>query len=447
MQSRELEELLTKAKELLREETTPISYDTWLKNLEIQSMENGNITLLSSTTFNRDTVEARYHDLLVNTFNYLTNKECSVTILSKEELESNPSNGQAISIENNNPGYFNPTLNPKYTFDSFVVGNNNRFAHAAALAVAEAPATSYNPLFIYGGVGLGKTHLMHAIGNEILRNNRNASILYVTSEKFTNQLINAIKDNKNEQFRSTYRNIDVLLIDDIQFIAGKERVQEEFFHTFNTLHESGKQVILSSDRPPKDINLLEDRLKSRFEWGLIADISNADYETRLAILRKKAQLDSIIIDDEILANIANRIDTNIRELEGALNKLIARASLINSPITMEMAEWAINEIVSAKDKVISSQFIQETVAKYFNIDARDIAGAKRSADVVFPRQIAMYLCRTVPQLSLPQIGKDFGNRDHTTVMHACNKIEKEIKENKNTKLIVESVKNILLADQ
>ena len=288
---------------------------------------------------------------------------------------------------------------------------------------------------------------MHAIGNEILRNNKNANILYVTSEKFTNQLINAIKDNKNEQFRSKYRNIDVLLIDDIQFIAGKERVQEEFFHTFNTLHENGKQVIISSDRPPKDINLLEDRLKSRFEWGLIADISNADYETRLAILRKKAQLNNIIIDDEILSNIANRIDTNIRELEGALNKLIARASLINSPITMEMAEWAINEIVSSKDKVISSSFIQETVAKYFSIDVKDLAGAKRSNDVVFPRQIAMYLCRTVPQLSLPQIGKDFGNRDHTTVMHACNKIEKEIKENKNTKLIVESVKNILLADQ
>ena len=447
MQSKELDELLTKAKELLKEETSPISYDTWLKTLEIQSMDNGNVVLVTSTTFNRDTVYARYHNLLVNTFNYLTNKECSVSILSKEELVNSTSNGQANLTENNNLGYFNPTLNPKYTFDSFVVGNNNRFAHAAALAVAEAPATSYNPLFIYGGVGLGKTHLMHAIGNEILRNNKNSNILYVTSEKFTNQLINAIKDNKNEQFRSKYRNIDVLLIDDIQFIAGKERVQEEFFHTFNTLHESGKQVIISSDRPPKDINLLEDRLKSRFEWGLIADISNADYETRLAILRKKSQLDNIIIDDEILANIANRIDTNIRELEGALNKLIARASLINSPITMEMAEWAINEIVSSKDKVISSQFIQETVAKYFNIDPKDIAGAKRSNDIVFPRQIAMYLCRTVPQLSLPQIGKDFGNRDHTTVMHACNKIEREMKENKNTKLIVESVKNILLADQ
>ena len=291
-------------------------------------------------------------------------------------------------------------MNPKYTFDTFVVGNNNRFAHAAALAVAESPATSYNPLFIYGGVGLGKTHLMHAIGNEILRNNRSANILYVTSEKFTNQLINAIKDNKNEQFRSKYRNIDVLLIDDIQFIAGKERIQEEFFHTFNTLHESGKQIILSSDRPPKDITLLEDRLKSRFEWGLIADISNADYETRLAILRKKAQLDNIIIDDAILANIANRIDTNIRELEGALNKLIARASLINSPITMEMSEWAINEIVTSQDTVISSSFIIDTVAKYFNVSPKDLVGSKRSNDIVFPRQIAMYLCRSVPQLSL-----------------------------------------------
>ena len=443
MQQKELDELLTKAKELLKEEMTQISYDTWIKEIEIQSMENGNITLLVSNVFNKDSVDARYHSLLVNTFNYLTNKECSVSILSKEELQNQPNN----KSENINIGSLNPTLNPKYTFESFVVGNNNRFAHAASLAVAEAPATSYNPLFIYGGVGLGKTHLMHAMGNEILRNNKNATILYVTSENFTNQLINAIKDNKNEQFRTKYRNIDVLLIDDIQFIAGKERVQEEFFHTFNTLHENGKQVIISSDRPPKDINLLEDRLKSRFEWGLIADISNADYETRLAILRKKAQLDNIIIDDEILANIANRIDTNIRELEGALNKLIARASLINSPITMEMSEWAINEIVSSKDKVISSSFIQETVAKYFNIDARDLASGKRSNDVVFPRQIAMYLCRTVPQLSLPQIGRDFGNRDHTTVMHACNKIEKEIKENKNTRLIVESVKNILLADQ
>ena len=444
MQS-ELNELLTKAKELLKDETTKISYETWIKNLEIQSADNNNIILLASSTFQKDAIEARYHDLLTNTFNYITNKDCRISIISKEDApsvtESNP-----VSLDTNY-GISNSTLNPKYTFDSFVVGNNNRFAHAAALAVAESPATSYNPLFIYGGVGLGKTHLMHAIGNSILRNNRESKILYVTSEKFTNQLINAIKDNKNEQFRTKYRNIDVLLIDDIQFIAGKERIQEEFFHTFNTLHESGKQIILSSDRPPKDIQLLEDRLKSRFEWGLIADISNPDYETRLAILRKKAQLDNIIIDDEILSNIANRIDSNIRELEGTLNKLIAKSSLTNSSITMEMAERAINDIVSQKDKVISSDFIQETVAKYFNISSKDLKGSKRSNDIAFPRQIAMYLCRNVAQMSLPQIGKDFGKRDHTTVMHACNKIEKEIKDNQNTKLIVESVKNILLTDK
>ena len=446
--SKELEELLTKAKDLLKDETTKISYETWIKNLEIDSATNDHIVLVATSTFQRDAVDSKYHDLLQNTFKYITNRECTVSIIVREEgnTEISPSSNNVMDLDANT-GYSNSSLNPKYTFDTFVVGNNNRFAHAAALAVADSPATSYNPLFIYGGVGLGKTHLMHAIGNEIIRRNRNTNILYVTSEKFTNQLINAIKDNKNDQFRNRYRNIDVLLIDDIQFIAGKERIQEEFFHTFNTLHESGKQIILSSDRPPKDIQLLEDRLKSRFEWGLIADISNPDYETRLAILRKKAQLDNIIIDDEILANIANRIDSNIRELEGTLNKLIAKSSLTNSPITMEMAERAINDIVSQKDKVISSDFIQDTVAKYFNITVKDLRSSKRSNDIAFPRQIAMYLCRNVAQMSLPQIGKDFGKRDHTTVMHACNKIEKEIKENSNTKLIVESVKNILVSDK
>ncbi len=440
----ELNELLTKAKELLKDETTKISYETWIKNLEIQNADNGNIVLIASSSFQKEAIYSRYKDLLTNTFNYITNKDCTVSIISKDEIENDVSMDSNL---NSAYGNSNPTLNPKYTFDSFVVGNNNRFAHAAALAVAEAPATSYNPLFLYGGVGLGKTHLMHAVGNSILRKNKNSNILYVTSEKFTNQLINSIKDNSNEQFRNKYRNIDVLLIDDIQFIAGKERVQEEFFHTFNALHESGKQIILSSDRPPKDIQLLEDRLKSRFEWGLIADISNPDYETRLAILRKKAQIDNINIDDEILSNIATKIDTNIRELEGALNKLIAKASLTNSPITVEMAERAINDIIAQQDKVFSVEFVQETVAKYFNIDVKDLRGSKRSNDVAFPRQIAMYLCRNVAQMSLPQIGKDFGKRDHTTVMHACTKIEQEIKENQNTKLIVESVKNILLADK
>lgn len=443
----ELNDLLTKAKELLKEETTKISYETWIKILEIQSADNDHIVLLTSTDFQKNIVSSKYLDLLTNTFNYLTNKDCSVSIVSREELETASNNSDLSDTTKIEApiNYVTTNLNPKYTFSTFVVGNNNRFAHAAALAVAEAPASSYNPLFIYGGVGLGKTHLMHAIGNEILRNNKNSKILYVTSEAFTNELINAIKDNTNDQFRNKYRGIDILLIDDIQFIAGKERIQEEFFHTFNTLYESGKQVILSSDKPPKDIPLLEDRLKSRFEWGIIADISNPDYETRLAILRKKAQIDNIIIDDEILSAIATRIDSNIRELEGTLNKLIATASLTsNRQITMEMAEKAINDIVSQQEKVISATYIQETVGKYFNINPKDLKGSKRSNDITFPRQIAMYLCRNVANMSLPQIGKDFGKRDHTTVMHACNKIEKEIKNNSNTKLIVESVKNILL---
>ena len=445
MHREELDEFLEKTKELLKGEVTKISYETWIKDLELQSMENNTIVLIAHTQFQKDSIMSRYYDLFKNTFKYLTNKEWEITVVVNEDGEGGEQSSSA------QPEHYtqnlNSNLNPKYTFESFVVGNNNRFAHAAALAVAEAPATSYNPLFLYGGVGLGKTHLMHAIANEILVHNKNTSILYVTSEKFTNQLINAIKDNKNEQFRNKYRNIDVLLIDDIQFIAGKERIQEEFFHTFNALHESGKQIVISSDRPPKDINFLEDRLKSRFEWGLIADISNPDYETRLAILRKKAQLDNIIIDDDILSNIANKIDSNIRELEGTLNKLIAKASLINSPITMEMAEKAINDVVTQQEKILSIELIQETISKYFNISVNDLKGIKRSVDVTFPRQIAMYLCRNVAGQPLTVIGAKFGKRDHTTVLHACNKIENEVKENPSTKRIVDSVKNLLISDK
>ena len=285
---------------------------------------------------------------------------------------------------------------------------------------------------------------MHAIGNRIIENNPNAKVLYVTSEKFTNQLVNAIQENKNEIFRNKYRTIDVLLIDDIQFIANKTSTQEEFFHTFNTLHENKKQIIISSDRNPNDIPFLEDRLKSRFEWGLLADISCPDYETRYAILRKKAKDENVLIDDNILSNIANRIDSNIRELEGVFNKLVARASLTHSPITIELCEKILNEFKYESEKVISSDFIQETVAKYFSINKEDLSGNKRSNDIAFPRQIAMYLCRSVANMSYPQIGIDFGGRDHSTVMHGCKKIEKEIKENNNTKLIVDSVKNIII---
>ena len=444
MQKEELNELLTKAKELLREEMTPIAYSTWIRELDIESADNNNIVLVAIDPFQKESL-SRYLDLIRNTFSYITNRNCEIQIILKDDVAEKDLKA-AKQLSNPTTSYPS-TLNPKYTFDSFVVGNNNRFAHAAALSVAEAPATAYNPLFIYGGVGLGKTHLMQAIANEILLNNRNAKILYVTSETFTNQLINAIKDGKNEMFRNKYRNIDVLLIDDIQFIAGKETCQEEFFHTFNTLHENGKQIIISSDKPPKDIKLLEDRLKSRFEWGLIADISNPDYETRLAILRKKAQLDNIIIDDEILSDIATKIDSNIRELEGVLNKLIANASLTGSQITIEMAEKAINDVVTKKDKVLSLELIQETVSKYFNVTVEELKGVKRSNDITFPRQIAMYLCRNVAQLPLTKIGEGFGKRDHTTVIHACTKIEKELQNNLSTKRIVESVKNILINDK
>ena len=442
------DELLNQAKELLKEEVTQIAFQTWFSSLEIAEMNDNHIVLKTTSEYACELLQTRYADLVLNTFKFITNKEWTFSVIYEENnqtvdegsiISNTGSNTQDTEME-----ISNKTLNPKYTFETFVVGNNNRFAHAAAIAVGDKPGESYNPLFLYGGVGLGKTHLMHAIGNRILQNNKSAKILYVTSEKFTNQLINAIKDNKNEVFRNRYRTIDVLLIDDIQFIAGKERVQEEFFHTFNALYEDKKQIIISSDKPPREIQFLEDRLKSRFEWGLLADISCPDYETRLAILRKKAQEEKILVDDTILANIANKIDSNIRELEGVFNKIIATASLTHAPITIELAENTINEFKAASEKVLSSDFVKETVAKYFNINKDDLASNKRSNEIAFPRQIAMYICRTVLEESFPKIGIEFGGKDHTTVMHACRKIDSEIKENGNTKLIVESVKNLLL---
>ncbi len=447
MPTENLNELWNRAKGLLKEETTDIAYTTWINTLELKSINDNIVVLLAFNTFQKDTIESRYMDLITNTFNYLTNKNCKVIIqLESDNLNENYNNSNFNNQNNFNHKLFASSgLKKEYTFNTFVVGDNNKFAQAAAMGVAENPgSTKYNPLFLYGGVGLGKTHLMHAIGNQILSSNPSAKVLYITSETFTNQLVNALKDQTTEKFREKYRNIDVLLIDDIQFISNKRSTQEEFFHTFNTLYDAGKQIVISSDKPPKDIELLEERLQSRFEWGVTADISNPDYETRLAILRKKTQLDNIIIDDEILAQIADKVDTNIRELEGTLNKIVATASLTNSPITMEMAQKAIDDMVSQKQKVISSSYIQEVVAKYFNISVNDLKGQKRSNDVTFPRQIAMYLCRNTAQMSMPQIGKDFGGRDHSTVMHSCEKIEKEIKSNSNTKLIVESVKNLLL---
>lgn len=338
-------------------------------------------------------------------------------------------------------------MNSKYTFDTFVIGSGNRFAHAASLAVAEAPAKAYNPLFLYGGVGLGKTHLMHAIGHFVLEHNPRAKVLYISSEKFTNEFINAIRDNRGESFRNKYRNIDVLLIDDIQFLAGKEGTQEEFFHTFNALHEERKQIIISSDRPPKEIPTLEERLRSRFEWGLITDIQPPDLETRIAILRKKAKADNLEVPIEAMVYIANQIDTNIRELEGALIRVVAYSSLINADITSHLAAEALKDIMpSSRPRVITIQDIQQKVGEFYGMKMEDFKARKRTKMVAYPRQIAMYLSRELTDFSLPKIGEAFGGRDHTTVIHAHEKISVALKTDQELYKIVhsliEKVKNV-----
>lgn len=434
------QELMNKVKTLARDGINSIAYDTWMSSLEIYSIEGNLVTLIVPSSFFADQLKP-YELYLQNCFKAATNKIYNITYISSEDIGKL---SQDTIIYNSNTDYIKSNLNQKYTFSTFVIGDNNRFAQAAAFAVAEAPGMSYNPLFIYGGVGLGKTHLVHAIGNEILQRAPKKKIIYVTSEKFTNEFINGIKDNSNENFRQKYRNVDVLIIDDIQFIAGKEGIQEEFFHTFNTIRENNGQIILTSDKPPKDINPLEERLKSRFVDGLLVDISNANYETRLAILRQKVQLESIVIDDLVLSNIATKIDTNIRELEGTLNKIVAKATLTHSPITFELAEKAIADVIAHKEKVISSDYIKMTVSKYFNIDVKDLDSSKRSNDIAFPRQIAMYLCRELAKMQYKNIGNSFGNRDHSTVMHACNKIEQEIKKNKETFRHVDNLKNFIL---
>jgi len=317
-------------------------------------------------------------------------------------------------------------LNPKYTFESFVVGNSNHFAHAGALAVADAPARAYNPLFIYGGVGLGKTHLMQAIGHQVARKFPDMAILYVTAETFTNELINAIRDDRTPEFKNRYRSIDLLLIDDIQFIAGKERTQEEFFHTFEALHGASRQIVISSDRPPKEIPTLEERLRSRFEWGLLADIQPPDLETRVAILRKKAQQEGLPVPDDVLMYIATRIDSNIRELEGALIRIVATASLRNTLVTLDVAAEALRDILPPRSaRSLTLADVQKAVCRYFSLSLEDLKGESRARKVALPRQLAMYLCRELTGASLPRIGEEFGGRDHTTVLHACDKIDTE----------------------
>ncbi|NLD49757.1 MAG: chromosomal replication initiator protein DnaA [Clostridiaceae bacterium] len=428
---------------LLKNELTEISFNTWIKTIDPISLNSNTINLAVPAEFNKGILESRYQTLIKNAIKQVTFKEYSINFVvpSQENMEKYTNN-----VENNtNEDMLVSILNPKYTFDTFVIGNSNRFAHAAALAVAEAPAKAYNPLFIYGGVGLGKTHLMHAIGHYILNQNPALKVLYVSSEKFTNELINAIKDDKNEEFRSKYRNIDILLIDDIQFIGGKERTQEEFFHTFNALYEANKQIILSSDKPPKEITTLEERLRSRFEWGLIADMQAPDLETRIAILRKKAQLENLDVPNDVMVFIADKIASNIRELEGALNRVIAYSSLTENEITTDLATEALKDILTAsKARIINCSSIQEAVARYFDIRPEEFKSKRRTRDIAYPRQIAMFLCRDLTDISLPKIGEEFGGRDHTTVIHACEKILEEVSSNSETKRTINELKKDLL---
>lgn len=428
----DLKKIWAKTLETIKSELSEVSFNTWIKSCEPISISSDTITISVPNSFTQDILDKRYKDLVANSIEVVCSKLYKIEFViaseafEKEEVKDTSSNSSSKSIVVNDE--MSSTLNPKYTFNSFVIGNSNRFAHAASLAVAESPAKAYNPLFIYGGVGLGKTHLMHAIGHYILDNNPSAKVVYVSSEKFTNELINAIKDDKNEDFRNKYRNVDVLLIDDIQFIAGKERTQEEFFHTFNALHDANKQIILSSDRPPKEIPTLEDRLRSRFEWGLIADIQVPDFETRMAILKKKADVENLNVANEVMGYIATKIKSNIRELEGALIRIIAYSSLTNREVTVDLASEALKDIISKKQgKHITIDIIQDVVSSYFNLRVEDLKSQRRTRNVAYPRQIAMYLSRKLTDMSLPKIGEEFGGRDHTTVIHAYEKISENLK--------------------
>lgn len=443
--STQLNDIWGKALTLLKGELTEISFNTWIKTINPLSLSSDIIYLSVPASFNKGILESRYQSLIMNAIKQITFKKYKINfVVPSEDGDIQGLSNQSVPQKKD---VVKSILNPKYTFDTFVIGNSNRFAHAAALAVAEAPAQAYNPLFIYGGVGLGKTHLMHAIGHFVLSDNSLLKVLYVSSEKFTNELINAIKDDKNEEFRSKYRNIDILLIDDIQFIAGKERTQEEFFHTFNALYELNKQIIISSDKPPKDIKTLEERLKSRFEWGLIADMQAPDLETRIAILRKKAQLESLDVPNDVMVFIADKIASNIRELEGALNRVIAFASLTKNEITIDLANKALKDILSAnKAKVINCESIQAVVARYFNVKQEDFKSRKRTRDIAFPRQIAMFLCRELTDMSLPKIGANFGGRDHTTVIHAYDKIKEGIETSSETRRAVNEIKDNILGE-
>ncbi|ANB56077.1 chromosomal replication initiator protein DnaA [Anoxybacillus sp. B7M1] len=446
-----IDDLWNKALAEIEKKISKPSFETWLKSTKAHSLKGDTLVIVAPNEFARDWLDSRYAHLIGETIYDITGEELTIKFIiphnsNEEDIDLKQVTKKQRKLDDEQVDFPQNMLNPKYTFDTFVIGSGNRFAHAASLAVAEAPAKAYNPLFIYGGVGLGKTHLMHAIGHYVIEHNPSAKVVYLSSEKFTNEFINAIRDNKADDFRNKYRNVDVLLIDDIQFLAGKEQTQEEFFHTFNTLHEESKQIVISSDRPPKEIPTLEDRLRSRFEWGLITDITPPDLETRIAILRKKAKAEGFDIPNEVMLYIANQIDSNIRELEGALIRVVAYSSLINKEINADLAAEALKDIIpSSKPKVITIQDIQRVVGQHFNLKLEDFKAKKRTKSVAFPRQIAMYLSRELTDCSLPKIGEEFGGRDHTTVIHAHEKIstllQTDVQLQKQIKEIQEKLKH------
>ena len=425
-------------------EMTQVSFAAWLEPLTLYSLENNvlNISLSEDQNIQHmEVIKQKYAYVIKVAIKAKTGINCDLNFMLYEETKLNSVNSNEInSTYNNNE---KTIINQKYTFDTFVVGSNNKFAYSASLAVAECPGKVYNPLFLYGGVGLGKTHLMKSIEHYVLTNYPQKKVLYITSEYFTNDLIEAIRNGNNTamaKFREKYRNVDVLLIDDIQFIIGKESTQEEFFHTFNDLHALNKQIIISSDKPPKDFETLEERFKTRFEMGLIADIQAPDYETRMAILRKKEEIDGFYFDDEIINYVATNIKSNIRELEGALNKLIAFSNLENVKITLEIAERELQNIIFPnKPKEITPQLILNIVGEHFHVKPEDICSSKRNSEIVIPRQISMYLCNTLTDLSLQNICKSLGNRDHSTVLHGVNKIKEEINKNESLKNTIDTI--------
>ena len=434
-------EIWDKAKALLREELANVSYTTWIDQpLKPVYVVDDKLALEVISEFNEKTIRARYLSMITEAVSQAAGREMNVELMSVKERIAWQENQKK---EESRPMQGVNTFNPKATFDTFVVGSSNRFAHAASLAVAEAPGMAYNPLFLYGGVGLGKTHLMHAIGHFIQDHFPNMRMLYLPSEMFTNELVAAIKNNKNVEFRDRFRNVDVLMLDDIQFIAGRDSTQEEFFHTFNALHTAGKQIIISSDKPPREIARLEERLRSRFEWGLIADIQRPDLDTRIAILRKKAENEGIAISDEMLELIATRVESNIRELEGSLIRVNAYAKLNRCSIDEEVIAHALHDIAVVRDpKRITPDLIIDCVADYYGLGPALLRGNSRKKEIAIARHVAVYLTREMTGLSLPRIGDAFC-RDHSTIINSCEKVTKLMEEGGEMKTIIMDLKKII----